>query len=317
MSVRELTVLVAMCVVWGFHFVVIKTAVDVVPPIFYAAMRMTLVAALFAPFLRWRRGFMRPVLLAAVCFGGLNYSLMFTGVSMATASAAAIALELYVPFATILSVVFLKEKVGWRRVAGIALAFAGVALIALGRDGGEAGEVRMGLGVALVAGAALTEATGAILVKRASGFRPHELLAWFAAMGTAFLWPATFLIESGQSAAFAAADKTLLAGAVVFSAVGASIFGHTAYYWLLQRLPVSQVAPSALLTTVLAVAFSTALLGDPLTVRFLIGGLMALAGVGVILLRSAKQPIVEPGAPESVVTPPQAARAGAMSGTQE
>lgn len=313
MSARELAVLVAMCVVWGFHFVVIKMAVDVVPPIFYAAMRMTLVAALFAPFLRWRRGYMRPVLAAAVCFGGLNYSLMFTGVSMATASAAAIALELYVPFATILSVIFLKERVGWRRVAGIALAFAGVALIALGRDGGEAGEVRMGIGVAFVAGAALTEAIGAILVKRASGFRPHELLAWFAAMGTAFLWPVSFMVESGQGDAFAAADKTLLAGAVIFSAVGASIFGHTAYYWLLQRLPVSQVAPSALLTTLLAVAFSAVLLREPLTVRFLIGGLMALVGVGVILLRSAKQPIVAAGALENPAPP----RAGASLGKAE
>ena len=51
-------ILIGMCAVWGFHFVVIKLAVAQAPPIFYAAIRMTLVAALMSPFLRWRRGAM-------------------------------------------------------------------------------------------------------------------------------------------------------------------------------------------------------------------------------------------------------------------
>ncbi|MEE2692923.1 MAG: EamA family transporter [Pseudomonadota bacterium] len=299
MSARDLTVLVAMCVVWGLHFVVIKTASDAVPPIFYAALRMTLVALLLSPFLRWRPGRMRTVLAAGVCYGGLNYSLMFTGISMATASAASVAIELYAPFATILSVVFLGEKVGWRRVGGIALAFAGVTLIALGKNGAPGDESRAALGVGLVACAALTEACGSILVKSTNGFRPHELLAWFGVIGTIILWSATALFERGQVAAFDASNKAMLAGAVVYSAIGASIFGHTAYYWLLQRLPVSQVSPSALLVTLFAVGFSVLLLGEPFTLRFFIGGAMALTGVGVILFRSAKRPIVEPGAPEA------------------
>ncbi|MEQ8178622.1 MAG: DMT family transporter [Amphiplicatus sp.] len=303
MSARELFILVAMCAVWGFHFVVIKTAVNIVPPMFYAAMRMTLVALILAPFLRWRPGRMRMVLAAAVCYGGLNYLFMFSGISRATASAASVAIELYVPFATILSVIFLKEKVGWRRIGGIALAFAGVALIALGKNGAPGDEAQVALGVGFVACAAFVEACGSILVKSASGFRPHELLAWFGVMGTVALWLATFVLESGQREAFAASDKLMLTGAIVYSAVAASIFGHTAYYWLLQRLPVSQVSPSALLVTLFAVTFSVLILGEPFTMRFFIGGAMALAGVGVILLRSAKQPIVGAGAPEAAIAP--------------
>lgn len=289
MSARELIVLVSLCTVWGFHFVVIKTAVEAVPPIFYAAMRMSLVALVMAPFLRWRPGRMAPVLAAGLCLGALNYALMFNGVRHATASASAIAVELYAPFATILSVLFLGEKVGWRRTLGIALAFCGVALIALGKDG-----ARIGFGVGLVAMASLLEATGAILVKRAQGFRPQELLAWFAVIGALFLWSATFVLETGQGEALRAADSVILVGAVVYSALGASVFAHTAYYWLLQRLPVSQVAPSALLTTLMAVGFSVALLGEPLTVRFLIGGAVALTGVAIILFRTSKTSTMAP-----------------------
>jgi O-acetylserine/cysteine efflux transporter len=296
-----------MCTIWGFHFIVIKTTVTSVPPMFYAAVRMVLVALLLAPWLRWRRGKMAVVLTAGLCFGAINYAFLFSGLQHATASASAVAVELYTPFATILSVLFLGERVGWRRISGIAIAFAGVALIALARDGG-AGSGRVGLGVALVVAGTFSEAIGSILVKRAQGFKPWELLAWFAVVGASVLSLASWTLEDGQFEAVRAADPLMLAGAIVYSAVFASIFGHTAYYWLLQRLPVSQVAPSALLTTILAVSFSIAFLGEPMTTRFLIGGAMALSGVAIVLLRTPKGRIVEPGAPEPVVVAPEESR---------
>jgi len=296
---RELAVLLVMCLVWGFHFVVIKTAVGELPPIFYAAIRMTLVAAVMAAFLRWRPGHMVRVLSGGLCLGAVNYAFMFTGVKIATASTAAVAIELYVPFATILSVLFLGDRVGWRRIVGIGLAFVGVAIIALGKQDDANADTHIALGVGLVAAGAFSEAIGAVLVKQSKAFKPVELLAWFALVGSVGLWVMTFLFETGQAAAYAASDKMFIAGAILYSAIGGSIFGHTAYYWLLQRLPVSVVAPSVLLTTVLAVFFSVLILGDPFGLRMVIGGLMTLAGVGIVLLRSTrkedvKTPIGEP-----------------------
>ena len=301
MSVRELTVLLIMCVAWGFHFIVIKIAVTEIPPMYYAAIRMTLVAAMMTPFLRWRPGQMLRVLGGGLCLGAVNYALMFTGLKLATASAAAIAIELYVPFATILSMMFLGDTLGWRRGLGIALAFGGVAIIALGQTEDAGPETRIGLGVALVAAGAFMEAVGAVFVKRATAFKPHELLAWFGVIGTIALWIGTYLFEDGQRTALAAADKTMIIGAILYSAIVASMFAHSAYYWLLQRLPVSVVAPSVLLTTVLAVFFSVILLGDPFGLRMIIGGLMTLAGVGVVLLRSAKKQVNNPALTEPPV----------------
>lgn len=296
MGLREILVLLAMCAIWGFHFVVIKVAVAEIPPIFYAAVRMTLVAALMAAFLRWRPGEMGRVLFAGVCLGAVNYVFMFSGLKYATASASAVAIELYVPFATILSVIFLGEQVGWRRVLGIALAFIGVAVIAIGGESSENSE-RIGLGVGLIAAAAMSEAVGSINVKKATGFKPHQLLAWFSLVGAVSLWPLTFLIESGQAQAFAAADKPLLIGAILYSAIGGSIIGHSAYYWLLQRLPVSQVAPSMLLTTLIAVASGVIVLGDPFGPAMIVGGILTLLGVGVVLLRTSAHDGAREGAP--------------------
>ncbi|MEM9014584.1 MAG: DMT family transporter [Pseudomonadota bacterium] len=285
MNGRELFVLVGMCVAWGFHFVVIKVAVDEIPPLFYAAIRMTLVAILLAAFLRWRKGQMATVLLAGVCLGALNYAFMFSGLKFTTASAAAIALELYVPFATILSVIVFKEVVGWRRILGIVLAVAGVAIIAGSEP--QDGDNKMLLGISLVAAGAMCEAIGAVLVKRANGFKPIELLAWFALTGAVVLWAFTGIFETGQGEAFAESNKFIVVAAIIYSAVAASIFGHTAYYWLIKRLPMSMVAPSNLLVTILAVAFGVLLLGDEFTVRMAIGCIMALIGVGIVLFRSS------------------------------
>jgi O-acetylserine/cysteine efflux transporter len=304
LSPRELAILIGMCIVWGFHYVVLKTGVGVLPPLLYAALRMSLVAVLMSPFLRWRAGRMGEVLLAGICLGALNYAFLFTGVKHATASATAIAIELYVPFATILSIIFLGEQVGWRRTLGIALAFVGVAVVGLSRD--PDGQSPIGIGVVLVAGCALTEAFAAILVKRIRGFKAYELLAWFGLIGAIGLWPTALLVEPHAMQALRRVDPATAFSVVAYSAIGASIIGHTAYYWLLQRLPVSLVAPSTLLTTLLGVAFSVAFLGERVTPPFLAGGFIALIGVAIVLFRTPKGRIIETGGAETVGLAPAA-----------
>jgi len=283
MTARELALLLAVCVVWGGHLVVIRETVAHAPPLFYVAVRLAILALLLSPFLRWRAGVMGRVIAAGVFLGGLNYALMFTGFQYATASAGAIAMELAPPFATILSVVFLKEQVGWRRIGGITLAFAGVALIAI--DPAEKG---MGFGVGLIAAAALSEAGGAVIVKTIRGFRPIELLAAFAVVGALLNGAGTLLFEDGQLTLLAARPLAV-GGAIVYSVVLASLFGHTTYYWLLQRRPVSEIAPSLLLTTLVAVALGVFLLGEAFTARMALGGLMTLAGVAIIIMRSTSK----------------------------
>ncbi len=306
MTPRETLVLIVMCCTWAFHFVVMKATLSAMQPLSYAAIRMSLVALLLCPFLRWRAGQMRRVMLAGACFGGLNYAFMFSGIARTSATSAALAIEAYVPFATILAVVFLGDQIGLKRGIGIALALGGVALISLG---GEAGDGAVStFGIMLVLGAAITEAAGAILVKRIAGFRPLELLAWFAVVGAFLLWSLSLVLEPSAFQAVRPEDRLLLAGGILYSVIGASIIGHTCYYWLLQRLPISIVAPSGLLTTLLAVVLSVVLLREALSARLVAGGLMVVFGVGVILWRNqVKTTKTQPElfeTPDPAITPP-------------
>lgn len=77
-------------------------------------------------------------------------------------------------------------------------------------------------------------------------------------------------------------------GAVLYSALLASLFAHTAYFALVHRYSVTSVAPITVLGPVFSVAFAILLLGDVLDWRMIVGGVMTLTGVAVIIAREGK-----------------------------
>jgi O-acetylserine/cysteine efflux transporter len=286
MSLREFSVLMVVCLFWGLHFVVMKlTVMETAEPLFYAAVRMSIVGVLLLPKLKWHKGQMRAVCMAGACYAGFNYAFAFPALAMTTASAAAIAFELTVPFSIILSVLFFKDRIGLPKITGIALAFAGVAIVAMARPDEAAGPLFF-LGIAMIAAAALSEAFGAILIKKVNGVDPWQLLAWFAIVGSLILWPLTFLMESNQTDAFKGDNLVPFLLALTYSALAVSIIAHASYYWLLQRLPIYMVATGGMMTTVIAVTAGVVILGEPLNIQIGIGALLTLIGVGLILLRN-------------------------------
>ena len=282
-----LLLLLGITLAWGLHFSVIRVTVDDVPPIAYVAVRMALVALILTPVRRWVPGRMRTILLAGACFGGLNYVFMFWGLKLTTASVSAVVIESYVPIATIFSVLFLGERVGLPRIAGMGLALLGVAVIATG-ESGESGSDNLALGAFFIVMAATFEAAGAIFVKKLGDVPPLTLLSWFGIVGAGVTGLLSLVFETGQLAVLSSPERFEVLAALLYSVLVASIFAHASYYFLLQRVPVSQLAGSGLMASVFAVGFGVLLLKEPLTDRFLIGGAMTLLGVAVILMRQQK-----------------------------
>ena len=283
-----LLLLLGITLAWGLHFSVIRVTVDDVPPIAYVAVRMALVALILTPLRRWQPGKMRIILIAGACFGGLNYVFMFWGLKLTTASVSAIVIESYVPIATIFSVIFLGERVGVPRIAGMALALLGVAVIASG-ESSATGSANLPLGALMIVTAATFEAAGAIFVKKLGDVPPLTLLSWFGLVGAVVTGVLSLIFEDGHAAVLTSPERFEVLGALLYSVLVASIFAHASYYFLLQRVDVSQLAGTGLVASVFAVMFGVLLLGEPLTTRFLIGGGMTLAGVGVVLMRQQKR----------------------------
>lgn len=275
------------CAIWGLHFVVMKfTIVEMgVPPLFYAALRVSIMALILLPFLKWHHGQMKAVLLGGLGFGALNYAFMFPAMELTTASAAAVTIELYMPFSIILSVLILGEKIGLWRSFGAALAFMGVVLIGLGTPSEAAGQ-GFALGIGLMACGAMAEAVGAISVKSVKSISPVQLLVWFGIVGSVVLWPLSFTLEENQMSAFTPDTRLSFGLALLYSVLLVSLVAHGSYYWLLQRLPIHTVAPSGLMTTLIGVASGIFILGEPPTINLLLGALITLSGISIILWRN-------------------------------
>lgn len=298
MKAREALLLVLVCLCWGLHMVIIKWVTGYVPALTYVAFRMPILALCLLPMLRWYPGQMHRVIIAGACFGGLNYMFMFTGISLTSASIGSVLAESYVVFATLFSIFFLQEKVGWKRGAGIAAALVGVLIIATG-DNEATGSENLPLGALLIVCGTMAEAVGALFVKKIEGVKPLGLLAWMALVGSfVSVIPAAFLAEDHFAWMSDGSFLPVTLG-LAYSVLVASLFGHTTYYYILQRVPLSIVAPSGLLITLFAVFFGVILLGEQLTVRIILGALLVMAGVGVVLVRGnrpdRKQVIAEAG----------------------
>jgi O-acetylserine/cysteine efflux transporter len=275
--------LVAINAIWGLNIVAVKLSADRFPPVFLTFLRFLVVGLAVWPWLRLRRGEMRWLLTAAACSGGLQFALMYSGVSLsANMSAVAIAGQLGIPFATLLSVAMLGETIHWRRRLGIGMAFAGVLLIGLSP------EVLVSWpGLLLVVVAAFVGAVGLVAVKRVRELEPLELQAWLAWGSLPILLPLSLLLEDGQLASLGEAG-TRGWGALLYSALLSSLVAHTAYFALIRRYPVTSVAPITVLTPLFSVFFSVTLLGDALDARMVLGGLLTLSGVTVIVMRERK-----------------------------
>ncbi len=129
------------------------------------------------------------------------------------------------------------------------------------------------------------------------GVGTFTLQAWIALVATVSVGAIAWTIERPELATFTSAPLVDW-WSPVYSAVGATIVGHGAQYWLLQRHEVNQVAPFVTLATLFAIGFGVVLLDDPLTPRIVAGGLLTLAGVTIVAVRNAAR-----RAPTTVRTP--------------
>lgn len=282
---RHLALLVGICAVWGFNLIAIKAGVERMPPIFFSLLRFLVLAVAVLPFLRVRRGEMRWLLVAALCSGGLQFALMFVGIAHSgSMSSVAIAGQLGVPFTTLLSIAVLDEQVRWRRWTGILLSFAGVMVI--GFNPVVFDSLR---GLALVVLGAFSGSLGLVAIKRVHDIRPLELQAWFAWTSLPVLLLLTLLLERGQLDSLAAMDLAG-AGAVLYTSIAASLFGHTAFFAMVQRYEVTSVAPITVLAPLFSVGFAVLLLGEELDWRMVSGGIMTLGGVAIIAMRERRLP---------------------------
>ncbi len=285
---RDLFLLIGITFIWGVNLITSKVGVNEIPPILFTFLRFAIVVVVLVPVLRLHPGQMGTLAVAALLLGALNFALSFAGLRRATnVSSVAIITQLGVPFATLLSVAMLGEVVRWRRRTGIALSFLGVFILGFDPQIGDRWE-----SVALVVASAFFGALGLIIMKRLNGFTPAELLGWTYLISLPVLLAASLLLEHPDLTAWREISWRAW-GSLLFAAIVASLIAHTGYFHLVQRYPVTSVAPLTTLSPVFSIILGVLLLGDHLTWRIIVGGACTLIGVFIITLRERR--IVDTG----------------------
>lgn len=289
MRLPHFLLMIFITLLWGMNLVATRWVVDEIPPVFASAGRFLIVVLLVFPYLKPVPGKMKMLLTAALFTGALQFGLMYYGISLAgDMSAVAVASLTYVPFGAILAVIFLGERIGWRRTVGLVLSFGGVMVLSF-----DPRVFNYIDALLIIIFGAFIFAIGSLFVRRLPDIHPMTLLAWMAALGVPVSLGLSFALEDNQWNLFLAATGRAQAS-LFYSGAIASTVGQGVFYFLLQRYPVSIVTPMTLLGPVFGIGFAMWILAEPVTARMLAGAAVTIVGVLIITLRDPKQPAAVP-----------------------
>lgn len=282
MALRDFLLMLLVCLLWAAHTVISKIVVSgmEIPPLFYAAVRYGVVAALTLP---WLLPMPRPtwrILLIGFLMGGGGFALFFLGIRTASPSSAGIVSQLAIPMMALLSFAILGERVYWRQGFGIALTFIGGVLVMWNPSNG----VPVSGGLVLIAGSAFAGSFAAVMMKQMDGVRPLQFQAW---VGLASVVPLTFLTAGFEIDQFAHASRGGwgFVAALLFSALIVSLLAHTVYYGLVVKYPANLIAALTIMNPLLTVALGIIVTGDEFDGRMALGTGVALGGILMITLR--------------------------------
>jgi O-acetylserine/cysteine efflux transporter len=286
MSAIQIVCAVAVPLLWGYQFVVIKVGISEFPPFFFLALRFLATALLLIPFVKKpTREQLRPIAAISLFLGGLNFGLFYVGLGLGSGSMTAVAYLLSTPFTVLLAWPLLAERPSLITVSGVVLAFAGVLVLRA-----EPGLSSNGLPLLLVIGAAFAFAVSNVLTKRYGPFDPLMLMGWSSLFTVPQVMLMSLLLEYGQLRSLVAADERGWL-ALAYTIFIGGIVGFGLWFWLIARCSMGRVAPFGLLLPVFALMSSALVLGEPMTPKLIAGALLAMSGVAVTQFRPSARPV--------------------------
>ena len=288
MSPSHIAIAVGTALLWGFGFVTSKYGADHMPPLFFLALRFTLMALMLLWFVRPPSGRWLAVGLFALTMGAGHFGLFYVALNIGVeASTAAIIWLTQVPLSALMAALILRERPGWLAVVGIAIAFGGAVVLV-----GEPRHTGNALGIGLMFGSSIAWAIANVQVKRLTDISPLALNGWMSAISALLLFPLSFALEEGQVASLLQPDWRLH-GSLIYQVVGSTLLAYWAWYYLLARNKVATVAGFMLLVPVVGVILGVFMLGDPITWQTLVGGVIIVSGVALIVLKRSEEPAVK------------------------
>jgi O-acetylserine/cysteine efflux transporter len=273
--------------IWGLNFVIIEVGLGDFPPLLLSSLRYTLASL---PVLLVRGGPGVPwrwVLAVGVVIGVVKFSLLFVGMDIGMpAGLASLVLQVQAFFTLGFAALLLRERPRATQALGLALAAAGLALVASRLDGAATPA-----GFALVVLAAAAWGLGNVAIKRAAPRDPLRFMTWMCLIPPLPLLALSLAFEGPRAVGDALAGIDLGGlGAVAYIAFAATTVGWGLWAYLMRAYSAGTVAPFSLLVPVFGLAFAALLLGEALTARVVVAAVLVVSGV----LLTQRAPAISP-----------------------
>lgn len=285
----ELFAALAIVVIWGTNFVVMKTALRHFTPFQLGAGRYLFAVLPLLFFVRPPRLHWKWVVLYGLFQGLGQFGFLFSALRVGmTASLASVLMQTQVFFTAIFAVALLRERVALPLQVGLGL--AGAALLCFAAPfvlpGAAAGAVTA-LGFVLNLGAAASWGASNIVARKAqassSGFDPLALVVWGSLVPVLpFVGLSLWLDAPETRWAWMQADVWSWA-AVAYLGWVATIAAYGMWTALLKKHPANRVAPFSLGVPVVGIAAGMGLLGEAVSGWQWAGILLVVAALACVM----------------------------------
>jgi drug/metabolite transporter (DMT)-like permease len=270
---------------WSFNYIAAKVALRDFPPLLLVALRTALAGFLILPVYFWQGEAgesvwtwkqLRVLVPLGACGVALNQLFFVAALSRTSVAHTGIVNALSPLFVLLIAALIGQEGLSARRVTGMAIAFAGIVVLQLGRVQGShstlLGDFYALLGSLFFAsftvfGKSVSRQYGGITVNTVAYVSGGILLA------PIIFWNSGTFRFRGVSA--------LGWWSLLYMAAFSSVVAYLLYYYALARMPASGVSAMLYLQPVVATLMAIPLLAEPVNPGLLVGGSLALAGVYV------------------------------------
>ena len=274
--------LAAVYILWGSTYLAIRFALEGYPPFTLAAIRMAIAGSLMYAVLRWRgvaaptRRQWRTLAVLSIFMVVLSNALVNLAETQVGSGLAAIAVASMPLFAGVFAMLRGRHpsRMEW---AGLVIGFLGVIWLSVG---GELSGSTLGLVCLIIA--PLAWAWGSIWSRDQDLPEPFMAAAGQMLVGT--VWLVVVALVSGER--ITVMPTFGATAALLYLVVAGSIFGFTAYIWLLHHVRPALATSYAYVNPPLAVLIGALIGGERFTTHDL--GAMAVILAGVVLITLAK-----------------------------
>jgi O-acetylserine/cysteine efflux transporter len=278
----------AVMVLWAGNFIVVKSAVAVLPPVGFTFLRFLLASLTLLVLLRWREGSIglpRRDMAAMFLLGGLGFGfyqiLWTTGLTTVAAGDSALIIAATPVLVALLAVAARTDVLTPLKLAGVLVSFGGVAIVIASGPGLSIGGSLIGEAITLAAAFcwSLYTALAGPFLRRIS---PLRATAWATVAGTVVLAPIGFLQLARVDASVVGPD---VVGAIFYSGFLAAGIANVIVLNGVKVVGPTRTAALQFLVPALAVVLAALLLREAIRPGQVLGGLVIIAGI--VLTRSA------------------------------